>query len=231
MKNINKIKCHSKLDLGSSTLAVSQQQQQRPAWKILKRVQDDGLICYNNNGFTLIELLVVVLIIGILAAVALPQYQKTVEKSKATQALTILKSVYNAAKAYQMANGEWPTTLDELALDIPWTGHDDWYQSSGAYKTPLSNGEWSLQLIKGSSTGNGVSIGRISGPYQGAAFEIYHVRPDDAQTDIIFCAEGATRAYVQHKFGKSKGAYCKQLFHSTAIPTFNVGVDYFVFGG
>ena len=50
------------------------------------------------KGFTLIELLVVVLIIGILASVALPQYQKAVEKSRATEAIQMLHQLNNAMR-------------------------------------------------------------------------------------------------------------------------------------
>ena len=72
-----------------------------------------------NVGFTLIELLVVVLIIGILAAVALPEYTKAVEKSHVADARTQLRNLMLAEKAYKLANSEY--TDDLTALDIELT--------------------------------------------------------------------------------------------------------------
>ena len=83
----------------------------------IKTLRDDGLtthFCTPNvfyttaRGFTLIELLVVVLIIGILASVAVPQYTKAVEKSRAAGVIQKVKSLQNAVDMYLLAN-DWPT--------------------------------------------------------------------------------------------------------------------------
>ena len=72
-----------------------------------------------KKAFTLIELLVVVLIIGILAAIALPQYQVAVMKSHFAGLQTVATSLKNAAQIYEIENGSWPSEISALVFDWP----------------------------------------------------------------------------------------------------------------
>lgn len=72
-----------------------------------------------KGGFTLIELLVVVLIIGILAAIALPKYEAAVAKSRATEALLNLQNLYKAQQLYYMANNTYTEKISELDFSLP----------------------------------------------------------------------------------------------------------------
>ncbi len=68
----------------------------------------------NNVGFTLIELLVVVLIIGILAAIALPQYTKAVERSRMAEAVQVLGDWATAQSIYYMQHNNFAAGLTDL---------------------------------------------------------------------------------------------------------------------
>ena len=74
-----------------------------------------------NYGFTLIELLVVVLIIGILASVALPQYEKAVAKTRFAEVLTNLKTISAAHQVCYLEQGPG-CELEDLAVSLDTSG-------------------------------------------------------------------------------------------------------------
>ena len=71
-----------------------------------------------NQAFTLIELLVVVLIIGILAAIAVPQYQKAVDKSRLSELTILSKHIKDMQEVYYLAKGSYAADCLELGVNV-----------------------------------------------------------------------------------------------------------------
>ena len=75
-----------------------------------------------KQGFTLLELLVVVLIIGILAGIALPRYQRVKEKAIMTEGMQIVKKIAEANQRYYLIHSEYAD--DMSGLDIEFSGDE-----------------------------------------------------------------------------------------------------------
>ena len=71
----------------------------------------------NHKGFTLIELMIVVAIIGILAAVAIPQYQNYVARAQVAEGLSMASSIKTAISEYYSTHGKYPSNNTALGID------------------------------------------------------------------------------------------------------------------
>lgn len=113
-----------------------------------------------NAGFTLIELLVVVLIIGILAAMALPQYEAAVWKARFSEVLTTGKALETALSVYALENGlvnRAYLTPDDLSVN-PFAGMTDggdgfYYSKYGGYAADVQSNRicWRGNLYRSSN--------------------------------------------------------------------------------
>lgn len=153
----------------------------------------------SNKAFTLIELLVVVLIIGILAAVALPQYQKAVWKSRLVGPVLFLHNATKALEMYLLENG-WPSDSQEFE-----------------FLGPNANAQLDIDLTNGLSCEGTVCYDK---------YFMYSIRLDStvAVSEVNFCegdkCDPDEMPGAQIQFRKSPGTsnLAKPCFNYTNVP-------------
>ncbi len=104
-----------------------------------------------NQGFSLVELMIVVVILGILAAIAIPRYNMTTHKSKEKEADMVLSQIFRLQQVYRNEHGVFAPSMAELqAVGFRNPGQLRHYTWSGSVTIPLcltSTGGWSSRQV------------------------------------------------------------------------------------
>lgn len=175
----------------------------------------------NKKGFTLIELLVVVLIIGILAAIALPQYQKAVWKSRAANLQTQINAIGSAIQRYYLVHDTWASEFDDLDIDI--SGES----TEGTVCSLYDNGKKSLIQGDGfalkiqSNAYNAIGAVFTSGPYACSGFMLSTSLQNISENKLT-CIEIRSDLY-----GEERGYFCEKVMGYSFYQN-KYGLDWFI---
>ena len=143
------------------------------------------------GGFTLIELLVVVLIIGILAAMAMPQYFKAVERSRMAEAITLMDSIAKSQRRKFMQTNRYANRFEGLDVS-PKGATGDFYRTYGDGSDGHKNG-----FVITIEAGNEVQAFRVVGGIPSHPSLQYQYRlARYYQSDYVTCA-GQNRAGLE----------------------------------
>lgn len=124
----------------------------------------------NQKGFTLIELLVVVLIIGILAAMAMPQYFKAVERSRMTEAVTLLGNIAQAEQRKYMQVNKFTTNYGALDVAPKGATGSEYYtkgnSGNGFYVTLTGTTGYTTGIAKAERVNSGSTTNNLQYTYE-----------------------------------------------------------------
>ena len=131
-----------------------------------------------SKGFTLIELLIVVAIIGIIAAIAIPNLLNAIDRGKQKRTLADIRSIGTAVESYSIDNGLYPTSADISAARSV-------LEPVYIKKLPVQDG-WSHDMVyqPGATSGAGYTLQSLG--KDGAASAVTGGRTSDLNADIIF---------------------------------------------
>ncbi len=149
------------------------------------------------GGFTLIELLVVVLIIGILAAMALPQYFKAVERSRMAEAVTLMDSVVKAQRLKFLQTNRYANEFEGLDV-APKGATGRSYFTKGDPVTGASGNGFRIMLsINGSfRSGDMNAVRMVDGNYRHPSLQYQYALERFYQSDNVTC-QGYNRAGME----------------------------------
>ena len=200
-ENKNKNKNHSRVSLSEifNACRVCIMRKQRSVED--PRLQISGMAPLFDNrvrAFTLIELLVVVLIIGILAAIALPQYQAAVDKARYSSMMAAVRALKDAQEIYYLANGSYAAHLSDLDGIFP--AECDEHQHCGNFSLNQAAGVYVYGYFNRDTVGIGNALLMYLGPESGRV-ECYSYKVDGARGKKLCKSMGG-------KLFGAEDAYC-----------------------